>query len=104
MGYSVFSPHSTHNPKPPFMNLESVGFSSADLEEKNAQSTYLRLRRDALSSGFIGAFISDKRVLNGSTVDGFNDVFGLDFRSNIGTDTIFIGILKSLHNGFSKRK
>ena len=29
--------------------------------------------------------------LNGTTVDGYNDVLGVDFRSNIGTDTIFTG-------------
>ena len=78
-------------PKSSVHEFGAIGFSDADLEDRNAQSTYLRLRRDALSSGFVGAFISDKRVLNGTTVDGYNDVFGIDFRSNIGTDTIFTG-------------
>lgn len=78
-------------PKASVHEFGAVGFSTADLENRNAQSTYLRLRRDALSSGFIGAFITDKRVMDGTAVDGFNDVFGMDFRSNIGTDTILLG-------------
>lgn len=78
-------------PKSSVHEFGALGFSETDLEERTAQSTYLRLRRDALSSGFIGAFITDKRILDGTTVNGFNDVFGLDFRSNLGTDTILLG-------------
>ena len=78
-------------PKASVHEFGAIGFSDEDLLEKNAQSTYLRLRRDALSSGFVGAFITDKRILDGTSVDGFNDVFGMDFRSNLGTDTILSG-------------
>lgn len=78
-------------PKSSVHEFGAVSFDEDGIGENSAQSTYLRLRRDALSSGFIGVFATDKRILNGLKSLGFNDVFGLDFRSNIGTDTLLKG-------------
>lgn len=68
------------------------GFSADDIGDQFASTTYLRLRRAAFQSGFVGVFAADKRIVSATPFDGsasssggFNDVVGMDVRSNIGT-------------------
>ncbi len=78
-------------PKASVHEFGALGFDEDTIAENMAQSTYLRLRKDALSAGFIGIFATDKRIVQDTQSLGFNDVLGLDFRSNIGTTTILQG-------------
>lgn len=73
--------------------FSAPGFQSESLEDNWANTTYLRLRRDALNAGFIGVYFSDKTILKPNSTKGLahNDVAGLDFRSNISKDTLIQG-------------
>ena len=73
--------------------FSAPGFQSEELAENWANTTYLRLRRDALQSGFIGLYFSDKTILlpSSTTALAHNDVGGIDFRSNISKDTLIQG-------------
>lgn len=81
-------------PNPSVHEFGSVGFSEEEIQGYMSSTSYLRLRRDALNSGFLGVFAADKRILSTQSpfytgdrmtyTNGFNDVIGTDLRSNLG--------------------
>ena len=78
-------------PKSSVHEFGAQGFDADTIGDNPAQNTYLRLRKDALSSGFVGLFLTDKRILESTQSLAFNDVFGIDFRSNLNTETVLSG-------------
>ncbi len=78
-------------PKSSVHEFGAQGFDTDTIGDNPAQNTYLRLRKDAFSSGFIGLFLTDKRIVEDARSLAFNDVLGLDFRSNLNTETVLSG-------------
>ena len=78
------------SPLPSIHEFGSQGFSTVDVTDNWSSTSYLRLRKDAFSSGYFGFYMADKRILSTDlkNVYGFNQMGGLDFRSNIGTASI----------------
>lgn len=71
----------------------STGFTEEELRNTWASNSYFRMRRDAFGSGFIGVFLADKRIIDNylqsktDNTHGYNNVSGLDLRSNITKET-----------------
>lgn len=76
------------------------GFSSDELQGHLVSTSYFRVRKDALNAGFIGMFFADKRVLSQQSpfaddyqqnTNGYNDVLGVDLRTNYGKYGLLTG-------------
>lgn len=82
------------NPNPSVHEFGAVGFSEEEVSGHLSSTSYLRLRKAALNSGFIGFYAADKRILDAESpfytediapaTGSFNDVMGIDIRSNFG--------------------
>ena len=82
------------NPNPSVHEFGSIGFSEPEVNGHLSSTSYFRLRKAALNSGFIGFYAADKRILDAESpfyteeiapaTGSFNDVVGMDMRSNFG--------------------